>query len=151
MIYPARCFLKNKNSKPQKKKSSKKKVFSRIQAFLAFYNLAPKNNDVSWIHTMFLNNNKVFENKLRLFLHAQSITKWPTRSVYIGNFINYLSYFLAPFPKSLGIYLEGNSKFLPLVLSMLINILGLFSHFYGTLLNCLSNVQVARLGLQPSE
>ena len=63
---------------------------------------------------------------------------WPTRLVYIGNFINYLLYLPDPLPRGIRIVLEGSSTFLPLMLSMHIDRLDLFSDLYGTLLNCLS-------------
>ena len=87
---------------------------------------------------MFPSNNKVSENKLVPFEHAQSMSKWPAGLAYIGNFINYLLYLPAPFPRGLLIHLEGSSIFLPLMLLIHIDRLGLFSHLYGTLLNCLS-------------
>ena len=82
---------------------------------------------------MFLSNNEVSEHKLGPFEHAQSMSKWPERWAYIGNFINYLSYLPDPFPRGRGIDLEGSSTFLPLILSMHINRLGLFSHWYRAL------------------
>ena len=94
--------------------------------------------DVSWMDATFLSNDKMSEHKPWLFEHAQSVSKWPAGSAYIGNFINYLLYHPAPFPRDLWIDLEGSSTFLPLMLSMHINRLGLFSHLYRTLLNCLS-------------
>ena len=65
------------------------------------------------------------------------MSKWPAGSAYIGNFINYLLYLLAPFPRGLCIDLEGSNILLQLMLLMHINRLGLFSHLYKTLLNCL--------------
>ena len=72
--------------------------------------------DVSWMDAMFLNNNKVYERKSGLFEHAQSISKWPTRSKYVGNFINFLLYLLDAFSRGLGIDLEGSSTIPPLML-----------------------------------
>ena len=93
---------------------------------------------MSWMDAMFFNNSKISKYKLGLFEQAQSMSKRPPRLAYIGSFINYLLYLPDPFPRGLGIDLEGSSMFLPLALSMHINRLGLFSHLYGTLLNCLS-------------
>ena len=64
----------------------------------------------------------------------------PAGLVYLGSFINYLLYLLAPSPMGQRIDLKRGSTFLPLMLSMYINRLGLFSHLYGTLLNCLVHV-----------
>ena len=62
----------------------------------------------------------------------------PRRIAIKGNVINYLLYFLVPFPRGLCIDLEGSSTFLPLMLSMHTNRLSLFSHLFKTLFNCLS-------------
>ena len=78
------------------------------------------------------------ECKLGPFEHAQSMSKWPTGLGYIGNIINYLWKLPDTFPRGLYKDLEGSRTFLPLMLSMHINRLGLFSHLYGTLLICLS-------------
>ena len=78
--------------------------------------------------TIFLSNNKV--SKYKLFEYTQGMSIWPTGSAYVGNFINYLSYLLDPFPRGLLIDLEGDSTFLPLMLSVYIDRLGLFSHLY---------------------
>ena len=91
-----------------------------------------------WMDAIFLSNNKVSEHKSGPFEDAQSMSKWPTGLVYTVNFINYLSYLPVSFPRDLCIDLEGSSTFLPLMLLMHINILGLFSNLYRTLLNCLS-------------
>ena len=77
------------------------------------------------------------ECKLGPFEHAQSMSKWPAGLGYIGNIINYLLNLPAPFPRGLYKDLEGSRTFLPLMLSMHIDRLGLFSHLYKTLLNCL--------------
>ena len=61
---------------------------------------------------IFLSNIKVSEPKSGPFEHAQSMSKQPARLVYIGSFINYLSYLLAPFPRDLCIDLE-RSKYIP--------------------------------------
>ena len=87
---------------------------------------------------MFLSNNEVCECKSGPFEHAQSMSKQPVELAYMGNFIRYLLYLLNTFSRGLCIDLEGGSKFLPLTLLMCINRLGLFSHLYRTLLNCLS-------------
>ena len=90
-----------------------------------------------WMDERFRSNNKVSKHKLELFEHAQSMSKWPAGLVYIGSFINYLLYLPDPFPRGLSIDLEGSSIFLPFALLMHIDGLGLFSHLYGALLNCL--------------
>ena len=72
------------------------------------------------------------------FEHAQSMSKWPAGSAYVGNFINYLLYLPDPFLRGLCIDLEGSSTFLLLMLLMHIDRLGLFSHLHRILLNCLS-------------
>ena len=59
-------------------------------------NSALKTSDMSWIDDTFLNNNEVSECKLGPFEHAQSMSKQPTRSAYIGDSINYLFYLLFP-------------------------------------------------------
>ena len=76
--------------------------------------------------------------KLGPFEHAQSMSKRPAGLVYIGNIFNYLWHLPDPFPRGLWKDIEGSNTFLPLMLPMLINRLGLFSHLYGTLLVCLS-------------
>ena len=95
---------------------------------------------------MFLSKSKVSECKLGLFEYAQSISKLPSRSAYIANFINYLLYLFDPFPRGLGIDLKGSNTFLPLMLSMHINRLGLFSHLYGTLFICITICQDSWVG-----
>ena len=76
-------------------------IFQQNPGFLAFCNAAPKTSDAIWIDAIFLNNNKVSEHKPGPFEHAQSMSKWPARSVYIGNLINYLLYLPALFPRGL--------------------------------------------------
>ena len=76
--------------------------------------------------------------KLRPFEHAKSMSKQPAGLVYIGVFVSYLSYPLDPFPRGLGIDLEGSSTFLPLILLMHIDRLDLFSHLYRTLFICIA-------------
>ena len=66
------------------------------------------------------------------------MSKQPTGLAYVGYFINYLLDLLDPFPRGLCINLEGSCAFLPLMLSMHIDRLGLFSHLYRNLFNCLS-------------
>ena len=83
------------------------------------------------MHAISLTIVKVSECKLGLFKHTESMSKWPTGSAYIVNFINYLLYLPKPFSRGLGIDLEGSSTFVPLMLSMHIDRLGLFSHLYG--------------------
>ena len=80
-----------------------------------FYNSEPETSDVNWIDTILLTIIKVSEYKLGPVKYAQSMSKRPARSAYIGNFIDCLLYLLAPFPSILGIDLEGSSKFLPLM------------------------------------
>ena len=88
--------------------------------------------------TIFLNNNKVSKCKLGPFEHAQSMSKQPAGLVYVGSLpISFLT-FPVPFPRGLFIDLKGSSIFLPLMLLININRLGLFSNLYRTLLNCLS-------------
>ena len=64
--------------------------------------------------------------------------KWPVGLAYIGNIINYLWHLPDPFPRGLWKELEGSSTFLPLMLLMHINRLGLFNEqrtlLYFTLL-----------------
>ena len=88
--------------------------------------------------TTFLSNNKVSKCKSGPSEHAQSMSKRPTRLAYVGSFIYYLLYLPDPFPRGLGIDLQGSSTFLPFILSMHIDRLGLFIHLYGTVLYCLS-------------
>ena len=127
MILLVRCFRKEKIL-GIKKIFHQKNFSSGILAFLAFYNTSPKTNDATWIYTMFLSNNRVSECKSGPFEDAQSMSKQPVGSAYLGNFINYLLYLPVPFPRGLCIYLEGNSIFLPLLLLIDIDRLGLFSH-----------------------
>ena len=84
---------------------------------------------------------KVSEYKLGPFEYTQSMSKWPTGLAYVGNFISYLSFLPASFPRGLEVDLEGSSTFLPLMLSMHIDRLGLVSHLYGTLFNCVTTCQ----------
>ena len=69
------------------------------------------------------------------------MSKRSERLVYIGEIINYLLYFLYPFPRGLNISVEGSSTFLPLTLSMHMNRLGLLSHLYGCLFSCITIYQ----------
>ena len=78
------------------------------------------------------------ECKLGPLAHAQSMPKWPTGFVYISNIINYLLYLPAPSPRGLEVALEGSSKLLSLMLSIHIKILGLCSHLYGYLFDCIA-------------
>ena len=84
---------------------------------------------------------KMSELKLGPFKHAQSMLKWPTGSVYIGNTICCLLYLPAPFPRGLEVDLEGSSTFPTLTLSMYIDKLGLFSHLYRCLFNYITMCQ----------
>ena len=76
--------------------------------------------------------------KLGPLEHAQSISKCPARSIYIGSFITYLLYLPVPFPRDLFIDLEGSNTLLPLTISMHIYRLSFFNHLYKTILNCFS-------------
>ena len=66
------------------------------------------------------------------------MSKRPEGLAYVGTFTSYLLYLPVPFPRDLGIDLEGSSTFLLSMLSIHINRLGLFSHLYENLLNCIS-------------
>ena len=81
---------------------------------------------------------KIPKCKLGPYEHAQSMSKWPKEVVYIGNINNYLLYLPDPFPRNLEVDLEGSSTFLPLMLPMDIDRLGLVSHLYGSLFNCIT-------------
>ena len=59
------------------------------------------------------------------FEHAQSMSKWTTVSVYIANYLTYLS---ASLPKGLEVDLEGSTIFPILMLLMHIDKLGLYNH-----------------------
>ena len=69
------------------------------------------------------------------------MSKQPSRSVYIGNIKYYLIYLPDTFPRGLEVDLEGSSTFLPLLLLMLIDRLGLVSHLYRILFNCIATNQ----------
>ena len=71
---------------------------------------------------------KVTKYKSRPFEHAVSMSKWPSRSLYIGNIIHYLIYLPIPFPKVLEIYLEGSSIFPIPIPSIHIDRLSLFCY-----------------------
>ena len=93
------------------------------------FHVVPKVNhpvDVSWMDAAILSNNKVSKHNLGLFKHAQSMSKQPAGSAYIGSFVSYLLYLPDPLPRGLGIDLEGSSTFLPFILSMHLYRLGLF-------------------------
>ena len=64
------------------------------------------------MNTIFFSKNKVAKRKLGPFERTQSISKWPTGSAYVGNSIDYLLCLPVPFPRGLGIDLEGSSTFL---------------------------------------
>ena len=64
---------------------------------------------------------KLFKHKLELFEHTQSMSKYSTGSVYIGNIINYLP---DPLPRGLEVGLQGRSTFPILKLSIQIDRLG---------------------------
>ena len=78
--------------------------------------------------------------------HAQSMSKWPIRSIYIGNTIKCLIYLPIPFPRGQEVDLEGNSTFPILILLMYIDRLGFFSYFYRCLFNCIATWQGSRAG-----
>ena len=99
---------------------------------------------------MFLSNIKVSKCKSGQFEYAQSMSKWPTGSAYVGNFISYLLYLPDSFPRGLCINLEGSSIFLPLTLSMHIDILGLLVTCRELYLYAYPWLKVAVLVLQPS-
>ena len=84
---------------------------------------------------------KVAKCKSRLFKDAQSMSRRPTGSVFIGNIINYRTYLPNPFPRGLEVDLKGSSTFLTLMLLMHTNRLGLFSHLYGCLFHCITVCQ----------
>ena len=69
------------------------------------------------------------------------MSKQPAGSVYIGNNINYLTYLPFTFPRGLEVDLEGSSTFPTLILSVHIDRLGLFSHFYRYFFNCITTWQ----------
>ena len=89
---------------------------------------------------------KVSKCKLGPFEYAQSISKQPTKLVYIGNIISYLFFLPDPFPRGLKVDLEGSSTFPTLTLLIHINRLGLFSHLYGYLFNCVTICQGSWVG-----
>ena len=66
------------------------------------------------------------------------MSKQPVGLAYIGNSINYPLYLPDPFPRGPVIDLDWSNTFLLLMLLMHIDKLGLYSHLYGSLLNCLS-------------
>ena len=68
--------------------------------------------------------------KSGLLEHAQSMSKWPVESVYIGNIYYYPRNLLITFPRGLEVDLEGSSTFLIFMLLMHIDRLGLVSHLY---------------------
>ena len=53
------------------------------------------------MEAMFLSNNEVSECESRPFENAQSMSKRLTGLAYVGNFIYYFLYLLAPFPRGL--------------------------------------------------
>ena len=77
------------------------------------------------------------------------MSKWPSGSIYIANFINHLFYLPDTFPRGLEVDLEGSSTFLSLTLLMHIDRLGLVSHLHDVCLIVLPHARVARLALQP--
>ena len=81
------------------------------------------------------------ECKLRPFECAQSMSKCPAGLGYVGSIINCLCHLTVPFPRGLWKDLEGSSLFLPLMLSMYINGLGLVSYLYVYLFNCITTCQ----------
>ena len=79
--------------------------------------------------------------KLRPFEHTQSMSKWPTEFVYMGNIINYFIYPPDPFPRGLELDLERSSTFPILILLINIDRLDLFSYLYRYLFNCITMCQ----------
>ena len=61
---------------------------------------------------------KVTKHKLGPFEHAQSMSKWPVGSSYVGRITFYPTYLTYPFPIYLKVNLEESSTFLILMLSM---------------------------------
>ena len=112
--------------------------------------MAPKTSDVSWMNVTMITIVKGTKLKSGPFEYAESMSKRPERSVCIGNIIYYLIYLLSPFPRGLEVDLDGSSTFPILMLSIQINRLGLFCHFYGVYSAVLPCSRVARLVLQPS-
>ena len=86
--------------------------------------------DVSWIDFILCRTVKVTKCKSGPFDYAQSISKWPEGSEYIGNIIFYLTYLSDPIPMGLEVDQKGSSTFLTLIPLMYINRLNLFSHLY---------------------
>ena len=104
----------------------------------AFSNpVATTSTDLNWINVM-CTTVKVTKCKLGPFEDAQSMSKWPAGSDYIGSIINYLTYLPDPFPKGIEVYVEGSSTFPILILSMHIIGLGLFNYLYRYLFNCIA-------------
>ena len=71
---------------------------------------------------------KVTKCKSMQFEHAISISKWLTGSVHIGNIVHYLIYLPYPFPRGVGVDLEGSSIFPKLMILMHINRFCFFNH-----------------------
>ena len=94
--------------------------------------------NMSWMDITLFTTVKVTKCKLRPFEHAQSMSKHLVGFICIGNIINYLLYLLFAFPRVLEIDLEGSSTFPKLRLSMHIDRLGLLSHLYRCLFNCIT-------------
>ena len=73
---------------------------------------------------------KVTKCNLRYFEYTQSMSKWPTGSVYIDNIASYLICLPAPFLKGQEENLEGSSPFSQLTPSKHINRLSLANRLY---------------------
>ena len=82
--------------------------------------------DVSWMDITMTTIVKMTKHKLRLLEHTESISKWPTGSVYIGNIVYHLTCLSAFFLKGLEVDLEGSSIFPTFILLMHIDRLGLY-------------------------
>ena len=85
-------------------------------------------DDVSWMDLTIPITIKVTKCKSWFFEHSISMSKWPTRSVYVGNIVYHLIYLPDPFVRGLEVDLEGKSIFPILLLSIHIDSLGLFYH-----------------------
>ena len=89
--------------------------------------------NVIWMDITLFTIIKVLECKLGPFEYTQSMSKWPARSVYVGNIFNYLIYLPDPFPRGLQVDLEGSSTFLTITPLVYMDRLCLFSHLYRSL------------------
>ena len=81
---------------------------------------------------------KVSKCRLAPFEYAQSMSKQPVGSVYVGYIFNYLIYLAAQLPRGLELDLEESSILPTLILSMHIHRLSLFNHLYTCLISCIT-------------